>query len=759
MKFIAASPQTFQTLKKWAGPDTGKLVVAKHFFWITGTDMQKSIEGLYRSLLIQAFEQQPTLIYHVLPENCDTELWTMPMLKKALVALASLDEDLGYKFCFLIDGLDEYDKGANGHELDVVDVIKGLSKSAWIKLCVSSRPWTTFKVAFQDSPQLLVEEFTRADMKKFAWERLIGILPKSADEELDSWRGLAGEIAEKATGVWLWVYLVVKAMRRVVICDEGFDRAKESLDEFPADLGDYFRHIIERTDAQYRREGSRILLVALIAADLRVKFHLDGLCLLLQHPDDFCTPILNKSFQVSRALKSIETIRNRLNNRTRDLLDIEYVTNYDGWRASVETGYAIRTDEQRLNQYTISFLHRTVRDFLKEYYMEPLKRNSGPDFVPAIFLLCNEMVPLSCSNSDVAMTVSLAREHLQDCFSISSIVDRQLRLSLQNTDDHGNLQIRGEVYDDPRRFESSALVRRLKTIQKADGYGAKLIEQYVQLVQSLGDIAFGYGLTPAKIPGGSGCKHKLDKYVRTYLPAADILECPEYFQMLQDPLHAKGMAAIAVTSGLVLFAAAVYRENTPQTTFETLLYWLNAFYCTEKRIRPPCCTDGIMRSYCGQHLTSRHHLLKIRPNGTGEDGTLVEHIEPPAPSRSPVPDFDRLHYIHENAHFQLEMMALLLELGARPNITLQATATTNRSPWMQFLSYGLREETAKMAVLLLRYGADPHCGLFLNLFGKNMAAELVEQARIEGSLRATESDNGFFGEYWWKHCLSSLALC
>lgn len=48
MKFIASHHETRIALKEWAGPK--KVVMATHYFWSTGTAMQKSLKGILQEL-------------------------------------------------------------------------------------------------------------------------------------------------------------------------------------------------------------------------------------------------------------------------------------------------------------------------------------------------------------------------------------------------------------------------------------------------------------------------------------------------------------------------------------------------------------------------------------------------------------------------------------------------------------------------------------------------------------------------------------
>lgn len=65
LKYIHENPQTLELLRPWANPL--KLVLAKHFFWNSGDHLQKSQEGLLRSLLFDILRTCPDLIPMVCP--------------------------------------------------------------------------------------------------------------------------------------------------------------------------------------------------------------------------------------------------------------------------------------------------------------------------------------------------------------------------------------------------------------------------------------------------------------------------------------------------------------------------------------------------------------------------------------------------------------------------------------------------------------------------------------------------------------------
>ena len=67
MKYIYDNPKTQEHLQVWAGQTP--LHIARFFFWWRGTAIQKSQDGLLRSLLHDVLHQMPELIPYVLPSQ------------------------------------------------------------------------------------------------------------------------------------------------------------------------------------------------------------------------------------------------------------------------------------------------------------------------------------------------------------------------------------------------------------------------------------------------------------------------------------------------------------------------------------------------------------------------------------------------------------------------------------------------------------------------------------------------------------------
>jgi hypothetical protein len=131
MKYICNHGRTLKALRTWAGPE--KLVTANYFFWDAGLPMQKSRKGLLQSLLYQVLRSCSDLIQKICTGHQVLEPWSSTELSDVLEQIAH-QTYLPARFCFFVDGLDEYD----GDETEIIGILQKLVGSQSIKLCVSS---------------------------------------------------------------------------------------------------------------------------------------------------------------------------------------------------------------------------------------------------------------------------------------------------------------------------------------------------------------------------------------------------------------------------------------------------------------------------------------------------------------------------------------------------------------------------------------------------------------------------------------------
>lgn len=166
MKFLCDHAEIKKALQTCAGSEN--LVIASYFFWSAGNRMQKSQQGLLQSLLYQVLRQCPVLIPTVCPSRAGTNnfyqsppAWTRQELAEAF-SQSGRQTLSTTKFCFFVDGLDEYE----GEKTELIHILEGLATSSSIKICLSSRPWNVFVNAFGRSNErkLLLQDFTEDDI-------------------------------------------------------------------------------------------------------------------------------------------------------------------------------------------------------------------------------------------------------------------------------------------------------------------------------------------------------------------------------------------------------------------------------------------------------------------------------------------------------------------------------------------------------------------------------------------------------------------
>lgn len=265
MRFLVDHATTHRLLTEWADPrgcqSRTSIVVAKHYFWRHGTLVQRSQEGLMRSILLQVLLQRPGLIKEVCRERWAAPYadsfypWTRAQLKLALTSLAHIDT----KVCLFIDGLDEY----GGDHRELVKILCQLSESPNIKVCVSSRPWVDFDNAFGDSPwTICLQDLTKQDILEYVTDELEQeeAFRKLWSNSHEAALEIIQRITEKSEGIFLWVYLVVRSLIRGLVNGDDLHTLRTRLDSLPKDLEDYFMHILLDIEEIYRPRTARLFL-------------------------------------------------------------------------------------------------------------------------------------------------------------------------------------------------------------------------------------------------------------------------------------------------------------------------------------------------------------------------------------------------------------------------------------------------------------------------------------------------------------------
>jgi hypothetical protein len=264
MKFLFEHEQTQVHLQRWAG---GDVIAAAFFFWNAGSsELEKSHLGLLRGLLYQILQECPELIELVFPQRwiavTRSATCKKPWSKVELVTAFDLllqSSETNSRFCFFIDGLDEFD----GDHRDLIDAIRSLSKSPFIKVCVSSRPWTLFQkeLGIHEDLHVALQTLTERDIDVYITSKL----ETTASEiyRAGDMRRLGDTVRSRSHGVFLWVSLAVRDLRRGIDGHDSMRMLQERLEAYPLELEDFIQQIFQGIDTAYKRFTGRLLLLML----------------------------------------------------------------------------------------------------------------------------------------------------------------------------------------------------------------------------------------------------------------------------------------------------------------------------------------------------------------------------------------------------------------------------------------------------------------------------------------------------------------
>lgn len=224
-----------------------------------------------------------------------------------------------------------------------------------------------------------MHDLTRNDIKTYAfhrlrehprWPRLVTSNPAGSQWLID-------EIVERCDGVFLWVFLVTKLLREGMTNQDRFPDLRRRLESFPLELGPFFRQILDSVEPIYHTKTASLLQIALTAKKPlhMIMYDMHD----LEHDEE--------NYYRGRRIKPLDQvelseIKSRityhLDSRTRGLLEVSSAS------------------------FEVTFLHRTVRDYLasegRSYLPKiDLPRGSGFEFSPELSIVRAYAAWVKCS--------------------------------------------------------------------------------------------------------------------------------------------------------------------------------------------------------------------------------------------------------------------------------------------------------------------------------------------------------------------------
>ncbi|KAH8170005.1 phosphorylase superfamily protein [Sarocladium implicatum] len=241
------------------------LVVVSHFFNARGSRLEKSVSGLYRSLLCQLLKRLSVADVESLsmPTNFEEEYqWRVNELANLLRAtVQKLHVRQSSIVCF-VDALDECEGDVNG----MVEVFRNLmAATPRLRVCFACRHYPSLPI-----DEARINSFTLEEQSGHHQDLRIYIDSHLTTEPLRDAQ-IQSDVFEKVDGIFMYCTLVVS-----LISDEGRagrvntrQDVQELLDQLPNDLHALFQDILTRQSLSTRGRQETMLCLQWVLFFLR----------------------------------------------------------------------------------------------------------------------------------------------------------------------------------------------------------------------------------------------------------------------------------------------------------------------------------------------------------------------------------------------------------------------------------------------------------------------------------------------------------
>ncbi|KAI1377629.1 hypothetical protein F4677DRAFT_42993 [Hypoxylon crocopeplum] len=383
MRYILDNGKAYELLRRWA-PES-ELDTFTFFFWNSGTIEQRSLLGIYRSILHQYLSKHPEKIELILPHEYDSfysrqafrqdvpEIrWTIATLQNAFEIL--IESAAPRRLCLFIDGLDEYE----GDHAAMAQFLMKIGTHEHVKICVSSRPWLEFEKVFKSCPTLRLQDLTKSDISIYVDDRL-GANERWAilyEAQPDDARNLIQDIVKMANGVFLWVKLVLNSLLKGLDLDDDFEDLSKRLRCLPAGLEQLYSHMLKTIDPPFYLEEA-----AMFFETLRTARQAQEMSTIQTGGEEWSGGVMSLAALALTDRKNVKLLsqydsmnprdgflrslcrqtENRLKSRCMGLLEI----NGPQWKAP--------------ENHTVSYIHRTLRDFLERPQIRAMLQDAVED--------------------------------------------------------------------------------------------------------------------------------------------------------------------------------------------------------------------------------------------------------------------------------------------------------------------------------------------------------------------------------------------
>lgn len=343
-------------------------IVVHHFFNSRGRQVEKSVDGFLRSVLLQLVLQNDTLFDHIKDDwslisgrkltydttdagTIDTPAvvqWTLSDLTDLLFKTLKWTSH-HHKIFILVDAVDECQVPnlSFKHVINIFHkIVEQCDKNA-VHICFSCRDTPLYKIV-HPSGGFHLHDKNQADILNFIeaqWHEL-SMGPRFGNEM----RQLKKCITHRADGIFLWVTLVLENVQKAVEGGATMAEVKGIIDT-PDQLYGVFSRLLSSVNPTHMSETRRILAIILTAKrplnlkEIRYILALDS-CAFKSEEDMKNSPDV---------IQDDDAMKRRIRNTCGGLVEVKMLND------ALSNNEAGGVDEN-----SIQFIHQSVRDFLEQ---------------------------------------------------------------------------------------------------------------------------------------------------------------------------------------------------------------------------------------------------------------------------------------------------------------------------------------------------------------------------------------------------------
>jgi ankyrin repeat protein len=324
------------------------------FFNARGDPLEKTVEGMFRSLLHQMVQDIPQLFRGLSSKDLATyssQAWPSALLSRIFrEAVCALSKD-GHLSCY-IDALDEGDEDEVRELIDFLEELLeyAMNNDLSFSVYLASRHYPNISVYHSEALSLDDHEGHHEDISTYV-HRKLRCRPASMQADL------AAEIIQRSSGVFLWVVLVIRDLNKQ--SDRGnYHRLRSNLQAMPSGLSALFEQIVSKGDmSEYTLPALHIVLFAYRALG----------------PLELYSAILSITQSSSEHSVVLD----------QDIVDEDIATDFiiSSSKGLLGVVTEIVFPFSRISRRSVQFIHESVREFLLGSGMKYLDPTQGDNIV------------------------------------------------------------------------------------------------------------------------------------------------------------------------------------------------------------------------------------------------------------------------------------------------------------------------------------------------------------------------------------------